>query len=128
MRLRNVIFEAEGIYKDYLHKIKSALNELNYIEKKTKEEIRTIQDALTSIKNDINSDYDFNVLCKIIKEKLYMKDIFQPIDNNSNQIDEYDFDLIDNVGIIVEKFRLENKEILGNMKYLDKYIGNISIY
>ena len=57
-----------------------------------------------------------------------MKDIFQPIDNNSNQIDEYDFDLIDNVGIIVEKFRLENKEILGNMKYLDKYIGNISIY
>ena len=128
VRLRNVIFEAEGIYKDYLHKIKSALNELNYIEKKTKEEIRTIQDALTSIKNDINSDYDFNVLCKIIKEKLYMKDIFQPIDNNSNQIDEYDFDLIDNVGIIVEKFRFENKEILGNMKYLDKYIGNISIY
>lgn len=128
MRLRDVILKAEGIYKEYLENIKSALNELNYIEKKTKEEIKIIENALISIKNSYYSDYDFDVLYKIIKEKLYIKDIVQPNDYNSNKIDEYDFDLIDNVGIIVEKFRLENKEILGNIKFLDKYIGNISIY
>ena len=127
VRLRDIIFKEEGIYKENLEKIKYNLNELNDLEKKSKEQAKIIQTTLISIKNDINSDNNFNKIYKLIKEQLNIKEKFQ-FNNNVNQEDEFDFFLVDKVGKIVNKFHYEKKQIMEEIKLIDKNIGNIMIY
>ena len=127
VKLRDIIYQTEGIYKDNLENIKYNLNQLNDIEKKTKEESKIIQRTLTLIKNDIDSGINFIELFKLIRDKLNIKEKF--LENEDiNQDDEYNFDLVDNVGIIVKKFHDEKKKIMEEIKLIDKNVGNIMIY
>jgi hypothetical protein len=127
VRLRDIIFKEEGIYKENLEKIKYNLNELYALEKKSKEEAKIIQRTLISIKNDINSDNIFNKIYKLIKDKLNIKENFQ-LNDYMSQEDEFDFFLVDKVGKIVNKFHDEKKQIMEEIKFIDKNVGNIIIY
>ena len=127
VKLRDIIYQTEGIYKDNLENIKYNLNQLNDIEKKTKEEIRIIQRTLAVIKNDIDSGINCIEFYKLIRDKLNIKEKFQE-NEDINQDDEYNFDLVDNVGIIVKKFHDEKKKIMKEINLIDKNVGNIMIY
>ena len=127
VRLRDIIFKEEGIYKENLEKIKYNLNELYALEKKSKEEAKIIQRTLISIKNELNSDNIFDKIYKLIKDKLNIKENFQ-LNDYMNQEDEFDFFLVDKVGKIVNKFHDEKKQIMEEIKFIDKNVGNIIIY
>ena len=127
VRLRDIIFKEEGIYKENLEKIKYNLNELYSLEKKSKEEAKIIQRTLISIKNELNSDNIFDKIYKLIKDKLNIKENFQ-LNDYMNQEDEFDFFLVDKVGKIVNKFHDEKKQIMEEIKFIDKNVGNIIIY
>ena len=127
VRLRDIIFKEEGIYKENLEKIKYNLNELYALEKKSKEEAKIIQRTLISIKNELNSDNIFDQIYKLIKDKLNIKENFQ-LNDYMNQEDEFDFFLVDKVGKIVNKFHDEKKQIMEEIKFIDKNVGNIIIY
>ena len=79
------------------------------------------------IKNDINSDNIFNKIYKLIKDKLNIKENFQ-LNDYMSQEDEFDFFLVDKVGKIVNKFHDEKKQIMEEIKSIDKNVGNIIIY
>ena len=126
--LKDIIFQTEGIYKENLEKIKNNLNKLYDLEKKSKEEAKIIQRTLISIKNDIeHSDNDFNKIYKLIKDKLNIKEKFE-FNNIMDEEDEFDFFLVDKVGQIVNKFHAEKKQIMEEIKSIDKNVGNIIIY
>ena len=127
VRLRDIIFKEEGIYKENLEKIKYNLNELYALEKKSKEEAKIIQRTLISIKNELNSDNIFDKIYKLIKDKLNIKENFQ-LNDYMSQEDEFDFFLVDKVGKIVNKFHDEKKQIMEEIKFIDKNVGNIIIY
>ena len=127
VRLRDIIFKEEGIYKENLEKIKYNLNELYALEKKSKEEAKIIQRTLISIKNEIKSDNIFDKIYKLIKDKLNIKENFQ-LNDYMSQEDEFDFFLVDKVGKIVNKFHDEKKQIMEEIKFIDKNVGNIIIY
>ena len=104
------------------------MNELNNKEKKSKEEAKIFQKALTFIKTVIYSDINFNQLYKLINERLKMKERFQLNDDDFTQDDEYDLDLVERVGNVVEKFYDEKRKIMEEIKFIDKNIGNIMIF
>ena len=77
VKIREIIYKAEEIYKNNILKIKFNMNELNKIEKKSKEESKIILKALTFIKVFIYSDINFNQLYKLFTEQLNIKERFQ---------------------------------------------------
>ena len=128
VKIREIIYKAEEIYKNNILKIKFNMNELDKIEKKSKEESKIILKALTFIKVFIHSDINFNQLYKLFTEQLNIKERFQLNDDDFTQEDEYDLDLVDKVGKIVKKLFDEKRKIMEEIKLIDKNIGNIMIF
>ena len=128
--LRDAILKAEGLYNEYLKKIKINLNDLKDEEIKFKDEIENIQKVLLSIKSHLIYDNNLLELCLLIEKELkYNNNEFQLFDDMCNERDiNNNLELFDKVDNILKLFNDEKHKIKKNILKIDQFIGNIIIY
>ena len=128
--LRDAIFKAEGIYNEYLKKMKINLNELKEKEIKFKEEIENIQKVLFSIKSHLIYDNNLLELCLIIETELKSnQNDSQLFDDMCTERDvDNNLEFFDKVDKILRIFNDEKNKIKKNLVKIEQFIGNIIIY
>ena len=128
--LRDAIFKAEGIYNEYMKKIKNNLSELKDKEIKFKDEIENIQKVLLSIKSHLIYDNNLLELCLLIETELKSNhNEFQLFDDMCAERDiNNDLEMFNKVDNVIKLFNDEKNKIKKNLVKIDQFIGNIIIY